>query len=257
MKVSWFSGGLSSAIATILADDVDAIVRIWIYAELNDCMTDKLQEFVQNRTGINVIMLSSVFRTPVDVARRYRYISSPYGAPCTQVLKRDIRLYFERFAPQTITEHVFGYTADEAHRASRIMKLMPEYKFHFPLIERGLTKSDVLHLARRNQIPVPHSYELFEHNNCIGCLKSRSPAYWIKIRRHFPEVFHQVARLERELNYALISNKGSRVFLDELPDDIDVLGAKDENTGCSLWCLLAEGDLVGSRDATEEGEGTG
>jgi hypothetical protein len=72
-------------------------------------------------------------------------------------------------------------------------------------------------------------YELgFEHNNCIGCVKSTSTGYWNRVRRLFPDVFDRRARQSRLIGARLVRVKGVRVFLDELPleehdpdDDID------------------------------------
>lgn len=245
MKVAWFSGGLASALAAILSDGVDEIVRIWLASELNDDNTQRLQEFVEDRTHKNVIMLSGLYRSQVEVARRYGYISSPHqGAPCTKVMKRDVRLYFERYSPTPVSVHVFGYTAEEARRAERIMDLMPEYGFEFPLIDRGLSKSDVLALARKMSMPIPDAYSLFTHNNCIGCLKSRSRAYWLQVKRSFPEQFREVALLERELDYALITEKGNRIFLDELQSNGNEKPTVVRDEGCSLWCIIAENELL-------------
>ena len=59
----------------------------------------------------------------------------------------------------------------------------------------------------------------FENNNCIGCVKATSPAYWNLTRKNFPERYRQRAEQSRRLGVRLVRYKGVRIFLDELPED--------------------------------------
>lgn len=68
----------------------------------------------------------------------------------------------------------------------------------------------------------------FDHNNCLGCVKSTSPGYWNRTRKLFPKIFARRAHQSRVIGARLVRVKGVRVFLDELPpeayepdDDID------------------------------------
>jgi hypothetical protein len=54
----------------------------------------------------------------------------------------------------------------------------------------------------------------FHNNNCIGCVKG-GMSYWNMIRKHFPEEFDKMAKLERELGRSCLK----KYFLDELPED--------------------------------------
>ena len=38
----------------------------------------------------------------------------------------------------------------------------------------------------------------YNNNNCIGCVKG-GMGYWNKIRKDFPEVFAQMAQIERDV----------------------------------------------------------
>ena len=48
-------------------------------------------------------------------------------------------------------------------------------------------------------IKQPVMYSMgYNNNNCIGCVKG-GMGYWNKIRKDFPEVFAQMAQIERDV----------------------------------------------------------
>ena len=77
-------------------------------------------------------------------------------------------------------------------------------------------------------------YDLgYQNNNCIGCVKG-GMGYWNKIRQDFPEVFEQMAKLEREVGHSCING----VYLDEL----DPCRGRMEDEimqDCGIMCYLA------------------
>jgi hypothetical protein len=73
----------------------------------------------------------------------------------------------------------------------------------------------------------------FEHNNCIGCVKSASAGYWNRTRRLFPDVFERRAQQSRVIGARLVKIKGVRAFLDELPEDAY---APDDAIDCGPTC---------------------
>ena len=135
---------------------------------------------------------------------------------------------------------VFGYTSDEKHRVERWKKNNNERVIECPLIDKQLDKSDCLGMLERVGIELPTMYKLgFRNNNCIGCVKAQSVDYWKRIRKHFPNRFNHMAKLERELNHAInrVTQKGERlkVFLDEIPEG-DPKG-EDAKISCGLFCM--------------------
>ena len=114
-----------------------------------------------------------------------------------------------------------------------------------PLIDAGLTKSDCLAIVERAGIELPAMYKLgFQNNNCIGCVRG-GMGYWNHIRRHFPETFSRMAKLERELGHALLPDgkTGRRLFLDELDPGRGHLLTEPE-IDCSVMCVLAEQEFT-------------
>lgn len=238
--IIWYSGGIASAVAAWFAvrsfREEKRIVRIWIADEV---VSDDLDDALRRVTGEDIIVIASaIYKSVDDVARKKRFVRSNYGAPCTSHLKRDVRLYVEKFIENEIPirRQVFGFTEEERRRAERLQALMPEYELVFPLIEKNLTKADCLELARRH-LAVPVLYQLgFRNNNCIGCVKSSSVSYWRRVRKYFPEMFQKRMELQKDLGFWFI------------PDlDVDADKEREEREkggeGCSLFCAIAEQEL--------------
>lgn len=213
MKVVWFSAGISSFVAAYLSKDIDKI----IYTHIGDQHEDSMRflhdaEKVLNRT---IEITQSNYKNVDDVIKAVGYIKAPYGAPCTNILKRRVRKEWERKNPGRHV-YVWGLDLTERHRAERIAEAMPEHDHEFPLIDKMLTKEEAHGLAMRLQIKRPAMYDMgYRNNNCIGCVKG-GMGYWNKIRKDFPEAFALRAKRERELEFAILKDPNGPIFLDEL-----------------------------------------
>lgn len=157
------------------------------------------------------VLQSQEYKDVDDVILRTGFVNGPYGAPCTQRLKRNVRRAWEKEHPGEHT-YIWGYDVDERHRADRVVESMPDYRHEFPLIDSGVTKEEAHGIARRLGLRRPAMYDLgYSNNNCVGCVKG-GMGYWNKIRKDFPEVFARRAEEERIIGHSCI--KG--IFLDEL-----------------------------------------
>lgn len=232
MKVCWFSTGISSFVACYISNNVDEI----IYTHVPNQHPDSLRFLhdCERILGRKITILQSTeYRDVDDVIERTGFINGPYGAPCTQRLKRNVRKKWEKEHPGEHT-YIWGFDRDERSRADRVVMSMPDYDHEFPLIEQNLSKEDAHGLAERLGLKRPVMYDLgYPNNNCIGCVKG-GMGYWNKIRKDFPDVFARRARQERMINHSCIRG----MFLDEL----------DPNKGnvnleiledCGIFCELA------------------
>jgi hypothetical protein len=230
MKVSWFSAGVSSFIACYLErETIDKIMYIHIDDQHEDTM--RFLKDCEKALGKKIEILQSPYKSVSRVIQQFRYINSPYGAKCTDILKKRVRKEWEY--GKTDLTYVWGYDISERHRAERLQKAFPEHQHIFPLIERGLTKEDCHGLCSSLGIKRPAMYDLgYRNNNCIGCVKG-GMGYWNKIRKDFPEVFAERARLEREIGASCING----VYLDELEPD---RGRFDDEVleECSIFCQM-------------------
>ena len=238
-RVRWFSAGAASAVATAIdirdhGADAGPVVYIDTGSEHPD--NPRFLAEVCRWLDVELVTLRSDRYTSVDdVIESRRYLNGPAGALCTVELKKKVRERWQR--PDDV--HVFGYTADkrDAARAVRFGEQNPGVDYSTPLIDAGLTKSDVLQIVRSRGIELPAMYQLgYACNNCIGCVKG-GKGYWAAIRQDFPDVFARRAAQERELGATCING----VALDDLPADYPP--DRHAPLDCSLNCATVEATL--------------
>lgn len=236
LKVCWISAGVSSFIAGYLARDVDEFIYIDIENQHPDSM--RFIKDCEKALGKPVQMLKSEYGNVDNVIKTFRFTGSPYGAKCTEVLKKRVRKKWEYQHRDFEISYVWGFDFNEKNRAERAIESMPQFNHGFPLIDKMLSKSDVHGIFNRTfNFKRPYMYELgYPNNNCVGCVKG-GMGYWNKIRVDFPEVFQARAQLEREIGHSCING----VFLDELEPgrgnmNMEIL------PDCSIMCYLASTD---------------
>jgi len=212
LTVSWFSAGVSSAVATKLA--IGKIDRI-IYTHIDDQHPDTLR-FVKDCEawfGKHIEILQSPYRTVADAIRAggSKFVNGPTGAICTRYLKRRVREEWELDQTRPLL-YVWGMDVDEKNRAEKLKARHPKQEHVFPLMERGITKEEAHRILAASGVKRPAMYDLgYHNNNCIGCVKG-GMGYWNKIRVDFPAVFAARARMERDIGGTCING----VWLDEL-----------------------------------------
>jgi hypothetical protein len=232
----WFSCGAASAVAAKLGTETYGARCEVVYCDtLASEHPDNRRFFddVQRWIGRPITVIRSAkYATIDDVFERTRYMSGLAGARCTSELKKLPREAFQH--PDDV--HVFGYTAEEGGRAEDFEDRNPSLKVDWILIEQNITKGRCLAMLRAAGIALPVMYSLgFEHNNCLGCVKSQSPGYWNRIRREFPDVFERRARQSKAIGARLVRYRGERVFLEQLPSDAD---APDDAIECGPVCQM-------------------
>ena len=241
-RLIWISAGAASAVAAKLdlaahpgADVLLAYTDPGSEHPDNERFLADLEQWLQQPI---VRLRSEKYIDTWRVWNERRYLNGPSGALCTVELKKKQRHAIQR--PDDV--QVFGYTAEEAHRADRFREQNPEVDLATPLIDMGLTKDDCLAIIERAGITLPAMYLLgYRNNNCIGCPKG-GIGYWNKIRRDFPDVFARMATLERDLGHTCTRDESGPVWLDEL-DPERGNHADEPSFECSLLCAIAEGAL--------------
>lgn len=231
MKVCWFSCGVSSFVACYLTKDIDKI----IYTHIPDQHPDSIR-FLHDCEGLlgrKIKMLQSEqYKGVDDVIERTKTFNTPFGAPCTRYLKKQVRKDWEKKNPEHHI-YVWGYDINEKRRAENVQKALSDYEHVFPLIEQGLSKSECHGIADKLGLKRPAMYDLgYPNNNCIGCVKG-GMGYWNKIRVDFPEIFERRARQEREYGRSCING----LYLDDLEADrgnMDTEVMED----CTIACQL-------------------
>lgn len=232
--LAWFSCGAASAVAAKMT-----VEKYGPRAEVVYCDTlateheDNARFFadVQRWLGRPItIIRAKKYATIDEVFIGERYMAGVAGAKCTTVMKKRPREVFQRNSDT----HVFGYTVEETRRAETFEESNPGLVVEWLLIDGFIRKADCHRIIREAGIAAPAMYALgFEHNNCLGCVKSQSPGYWNRVRRLFPEVFARRVAQSRLLGVKLVKFGGERRFLDEMPADAD---APDDTIDCGPVC---------------------
>lgn len=244
--VSWFSCGAASAVATKLAIASGKDITV-VYCEVKEEHPDNMRflKDCEKWFGQEIIILGNdkYKRSIYEVFDKTRYLAGIGGARCTLELKKNVRKAFEL----PTDRQVFGYTAEETHRLDRFIDGNNEVDIWPILIEKGLDKSDCLAMIENTGIELPAMYKLgYKNNNCLGCVKAQSPAYWKKIKIDFPEMFEKMLYQEKRLNVRIckttIDGESVRVGLDELPDRIKPMD-DTVDIQCGIFCLMAENEI--------------
>lgn len=232
IKICWISAGVSSFVAGYLAKDVDEFLYIDISNQHPDSM--RFIKDCEKVLGKKIGILKSPYESVENVISTFRYVNGPYGAKCTEILKKRVRKEWEYEHRDCEITYAWGFDCTEKHRADMLNDTLIEFSHEYPLIERGLTKEDAHAICERLGVKRPVMYDLgYGNNNCIGCVKG-GMGYWNKIRIDFPEVFERRAKLEREIGHSCING----VYLDELEPG----RGRIENEimqECSILCYLA------------------
>lgn len=232
--ISWFSCGAASAVATILAaikyGNIEAV-----YCRVQEEHEDNLR-FLDDFTRVTKIPVKVIMDEPsqgsiFNVFLKRGYIKNQYGAPCTMILKKDMRKSYQR--PDDI--QVFGYTVEEQDRADRFIDGNNDVNEDFILMSNNVTKQDCYEYLTKLGLDLPVMYKLgYSNNNCVGCVKG-GMGYWNKIRKDFPEQFQKMAKVERIIGHAINKDKNGSVYLDELAPNRGRF--KDDAPGdCGFTC---------------------
>lgn len=227
ITVSWFSAGVSSAVATwMMRDKIDHIIYIHIDDQHEDTM--RFVKDCERWFEKPIEILQSPYKNVENAFKGAGYFTH-FNMPCTKLLKKRVRAEWEtahewfcKFA------YVWGMDGKEVARANRIRIDMPQQCHYFPLIDNGISKEEAHGILANAGIKRPAMYDLgYRNNNCIGCVKG-GMWYWNKIRKDFPEVFDSRAKLERLFGVSFLkqskpdkdlpagSDNTVRLFLDEL-----------------------------------------
>lgn len=239
--VVWFSCGAASAVAAKLTlEKYGGENRVLI---VNNPVKDEDEDNVRFKDDVSKWLGSPIIEAVnpefpnasiCEVFDKRKYMSGVKGAPCTMLLKKEARYFFERTTE--VDFHVLGFTADEIDRHERFTKY--ERANVLPvLIEAGITKKDCFRIIHDAGIRLPRIYKLgYPNANCVGCVKSSSPTYWNLVRRTHPDVFADRAEQSRRIGCKLVKVKGKRIFLDEL--DPNSRGGKIKSYECGIFCDL-------------------
>jgi len=240
--ISWWSAGITSAVATKLAIQEFGSEVKSIYFEIGSAHPDnhRFKKECEDWYGQEIEVWSSdKYKDQFDVIEKTSYFNGPAGARCTTELKKKVRLKVEKTLEYEHQVFGFEYSKAEINRALRFKEQYTYSKPIFPLIEKGMNKSECYHFLNEANIKVPEMYNLgYRNNNCIGCVKGGA-GYWNKIRKDFPDVFNRMADLE--------AKKGNSCIRGQFLKDLDPNKGRDQKVimpDCGNFCDIEFSDLT-------------
>ena len=231
--VCWFSCGAASAVATkkTIEKYGDQVIVACCVVENEHKDNERFLQDCEKWFGVTVLRLrSDKFKDCWEVWEKTKYLVGVRGARCTTEMKKMVRQKFQKISDVQI----FGFTAEENHRADRFKTQNPEVNLEVPLIDHGISKQDCFKIVQDAGIELPITYRMgYKNANCIGCVKGGAK-YFAAIRQDFPEVFERMSKLERTLGRTILKLKGKRIYLDQLP--VDYPRQRGLEIECGLWC---------------------
>lgn len=230
MIIAWFSCGVTSAVACKIALSLYEDVHLY-YIETGSGHPDNARFLADCEKWYGQpihIIRSDKYTCVADVLRK-GFINGAHGAACTLELKKKVRYKLEKELGSWDGQ-VWGFDYDpkEINRAIRLKQQYPDTKPLFPLIEKQITKPDAMGMLWKAGIKIPAMYKM---------------GYWNKIRKDFPEIFAQMAQIERDVGATCLKDKDGRIFLDELPtwrgDPVEEI-----IPDCSLICQIEFQEII-------------
>jgi hypothetical protein len=246
--VIWFSAGATSGIAAEIAEKTyrNSYPCHLVLCDTGSEDDDNMRYAKDISRHINLpleVIHNPKYIDTFDVYDKTGFLVGPHGARCTLELKKVPRRLYEDLSKDL---QVFGFDASELNRAHEFIYNNPEVHTWFPLIERGIIKSDARQMLMQAGIKEPRTYsEGFKNANCLkrGCVKG-GMGYWNHMRRVRPEVFLNMAKKEREIGHSvcskeILSKNGEKtkvpVYLDELDPHVGNYDS-EPSFQCGLFC---------------------
>ena len=219
--IGWWSGGVASAIACKIAlEEYDNVHLAFCDTGIEHPDTYRFMDDFERVLGVKIHKYKSErFDEPEDVWRKYLGLNFANGAPCSTMLKREVRTKLVQDIENDYAQ-VFGfdYCDKEINRAKGMIKSYPEINPKFPLIEHKITREGLFREVSKLGIEAPVTYKLFLNNNCIGAEDSEKGGcvqggvgYWQKLKRIYPKKYNYMAKIEHEL---------TDLKLEKLKDDL-------------------------------------
>lgn len=242
MIISWWSAGVTSAVATKLAIEVygkEKVFPVYFHIDTAHIDNQRFKEDCEKWYDKEIeVVTSDKYNDQFDVILKDKYINGPSGARCTLVLKKKLRQQIEKERQYDGQVFGFEYSKKEINRAIRFKEQYPIAKPIFPLIEKKVTKPNALHFLQDAGIKIPKMYELgYSNNNCIGCVKG-GKGYWNKIRKDFPGTFQRMSDAEQSLGRSCING----TFLKDLDPEAGRM-QKEITPDCGNFCDIEFSEL--------------
>jgi hypothetical protein len=208
--IAWWSGGVASAVACLLAIEKygDDVICVFCDTNIEHPDTYRFMQDFEKVVGIKVQIIRSLrFVDPEAVWRKYKGMNFASGAPCSMALKKEPRIKFQNLETDFCQIFGFDYCKKEMKRATSMLHNNPDLNPVFPLIVEKIDRDKIFKTIEKLGINRPKTYDHFLNNNCIGaddspiggCIQG-GIGYWQKIKVLYPHKYHYMANIEHEIS---------------------------------------------------------
>lgn len=181
--------------------------------------------------------------TPLRVCRKIGAFQAQVGqALCTYNLKTKpfyewLKQNYPADAenPRDDIRIIYGFDANETHRVQRRVGVIATqgYQCEFPLLEER-----TIYNTEEIGIPRPITYKIFNHANCIGCLKA-GRQHWYVVYCLRPDIFKEAVEAEKEIGFSIIKE----TYLEELIPKYEEMKSKgicpnDKENSQTFWAKV-------------------
>lgn len=273
--IGWISGGVASAVACKLAIDhygADRVSLVFCDTSWEHSDTYRFLSDLEKYFGKKIEMLKSHrMSNPEEVWRKYLGMNFANGAPCSTVLKREVRIKYQDERNDFAQVFGFDYDKKEMRRATNMLLNYPELNPIFPLVVEQYDRKKIFATLEEMGIQRPKAYDHFLNNNCIGdfdspiggCVQG-GIGYWQKMKDLFPKKYAYMANIEHEISrdkgkpVTVCKDQrkgkvGNRLFLEACPDfpeveTISVIKGRQPVTPfeCNGFCKTQDAQEAGT-----------
>lgn len=271
--VCWWSGGITSAVASKIAIDIYGIDRcrvIMIDTKNEHEDTYRFKDDCAKWYGIEIETITAIgdrYESIQDVWIKHKSLNVATGAICSTQLKRGVR---EKWQENNTYKHqIFGFEFEkkEFNRAMSLRLNHPKAKAIFPLLMFGINKEECINIIKEAGIDIPVMYNFgFRNNNCFGtgCVQG-GIGYWQKMKRDFPDKFNTMAEMEHKLTEIKGSpvtmlkdqsisakNSGNTLVFLKKNDNYPALKSIDDMPECKVEPLMECNGYCGVNDLDDK-----
>lgn len=191
--VSLSGGKDSTALAIYLKDRISNLEYVFCDTgeELPETYEylDKLEVFL----GKEIKKLKARQSFDDMLKARGGFLPSKQVRWCTQYLKIKP---FEEYIGDNICHNYIGIRADESHRKGYI-STKPNIIPHYPFVENGIKKEDVLAILSESGLGLPAYYEWRSRSGCYFCFFQQKNE-WLGLMSNHPELYEKAESYEKE-----------------------------------------------------------
>ena len=180
MKICWWSGGVTSAVACKIAIDLFGVnnCRVIMQDTKNEHPdTYRFKKDCEKWYGKKIEIISAIGNKYESIEQLWRHhvsLNVATGAVCSYMLKRVVREEWQKHNDYSAQIFGFEFETKEFKRAMSMLLNHEKAKPIFPLLMLGYDKNKCISILNEAKILIPEMYRLgFTNNNCFktGCVQ--------------------------------------------------------------------------------------